>query len=61
MEAVSIIFIIFKIKGGITNSSLYSSVTKGFPEGIVYPLWYSWTSSVAQLVKNPPAKWETWV
>ena len=32
MEAVSIIFIIFKIKGGITNSSLYSSVTKGFPD-----------------------------
>ena len=26
-----------------------------------YPLQYSWTSFVAQLVKNPPAMWETWV
>ena len=26
-----------------------------------YPLQYSWASLVAQLVKNPPAVWETWV
>ena len=30
-------------------------------EGIGYPLQYSWTSLVAQLVKNPPAMWKTWV
>ena len=30
-------------------------------EGISYPLQYSWASLVAQLVKNPPATWETWV
>jgi len=30
-------------------------------EGIGYPLQYSWASLVAQLVKNPPAIWETWV
>ena len=30
-------------------------------EGIGYPLKYSWTSLVVQLVKNPPAMWETWV
>ena len=30
-------------------------------EGIDYPLQYSWTSLLAQLVKNPPATWETWV
>ena len=30
-------------------------------EGIAYPLQYSWASLVAQLVKNPPAMWETWV
>ena len=31
-----------------------------FPgEGIGYPLEYSWASLVAQLVKNPPAMWET--
>ena len=30
-------------------------------EGIDYPLQYSWPSLVAQLEKNPPAMWETWV
>ena len=30
-------------------------------DGIGYPLQYSWTSLVAQLVKNPPAMRETWV
>ena len=30
-------------------------------EGIGYPLQYSWGSLVAQLVKNPPVMWETWV
>ena len=30
-------------------------------EGIGYPLQYSWTLLVAQLVKNPPALRETWV
>ena len=29
-------------------------------EGICYPLQYSWASLVDQLVKNPPAMWETW-
>ena len=30
-------------------------------EGIGYPLQYSWASLMAQLVKNQPAMWETWV
>ena len=30
-------------------------------EGISYPLQYSWASLVAQLIKNLPAMWETWV
>ena len=30
-------------------------------EGIGYPLQYSWSSLVTQLVKNPPAMQETWV
>ena len=30
-------------------------------EGIGYPLQYSWASLVGQLVKNPPAMWETWI
>ena len=30
-------------------------------KGISYPLQYSWVFLVAQLVKNPPARQETWV
>ena len=30
-------------------------------EGIGYPLQYSWASLVAQVVKNPPSMWQTWV
>ena len=30
-------------------------------EGIGYPLQYSQASLVAQLVKNLPAMWETWI
>ena len=30
-------------------------------EGVGFPLQYSWASLVAQLVKNLPATWETWV
>ena len=30
-------------------------------EGVGCPLQYSCPSLVAQLVKNPPAVWETWV
>ena len=30
-------------------------------EGIGYPLQNSWTSFVAQLIKNPPVTWDTWV
>ena len=29
-------------------------------EGIGYPLQCSWVSLVDQMVKNPPAMWETW-
>ena len=30
-------------------------------EGNGYELQYSWASPVAQILKNPPAMWETWV
>ena len=30
-------------------------------EGIGYPFQYSWASLTAQLVKNLPAMWETWI
>ena len=34
---------------------------KSAGEGIAYPFLYSWVSLGAQLVKNPPAMWGTWV
>ena len=35
--------------------------SRGSPgEGIGYPLWYSWASLVAQMIKNLSAVWETW-
>ena len=30
-------------------------------EGIGYLFWYSWACLVAQLVKKPPAMWDTWL
>ena len=43
------------------DSSLIPGLGRSPGEGIGYPLQYSWASLVAQLVKNPPAIWETWV
>ena len=34
---------------------------RSLEEGIGYPLQYSWTSLVAQTVKNLPAMQDTWV
>ena len=41
--------------GSIPGSGRSARVGRG------YPLQYSWASLVAQLVKYPPAMWETWV
>ena len=43
------------------DPSSISGSRRSTGEGIGYPLQYSWASLVAQLVKNPPAMWETWV
>ena len=43
------------------DPSSISGLGRSAGEGIGYPLQYSWASLVAQLVKNPPAMWETWV
>ena len=34
---------------------------KASEEGTGYPLQFTWASLVAQMVKNPPVMWETWV
>ena len=41
-------------------SSIHES-RRSLGEGNGYLLQYSWASLVAQLVKNPPAMWKTWV
>ena len=43
------------------DPSLVPGSGRSTGEGIGYPLQYSWTTLVAQLVKNPPAMRETWV
>ena len=43
------------------DPNLIPGLGRSAGEGIGYPLQYSWASLVAQLVKNPPARWETWV
>ena len=43
------------------NPGLIPGLERSTGEGIDYPLHYSWASLMAQLVKNPPATWETWV
>ena len=41
------------------DPGLISGLARFTGEGIGYLLQYSWASLVAQLVKNPPAMWET--
>ena len=43
------------------DSSSIPGSRRSTGEGIGYALQYSWASLVAQLVKNPPAMWQTWV
>ena len=43
------------------NPSLIPGLERSAGKGIGYPLQCSWVPLVAQLVKNPPAMWETWV
>ena len=42
------------------DSGSVSGSGRSSGEGIGYPVWYSWASLVAQLVKNMPAIQETW-
>jgi len=43
------------------DSSSIPGLGRSPGEGIGYPLQYPWAFLVAQLVKNLPAMWETWV
>ena len=43
------------------DPSLIPGSGRSAGEGTGYPSHFSWASLVAQLVKNPPAVWETWI
>ena len=43
------------------DSSMTHGSGRSTGEGIGYPLQYSWSFLVAQLIRNLPAMWETWV
>ena len=43
------------------DSGLIPGSGRSDGEGISHPLQYSWAPLVAQLAKNLPAMWETWV
>ena len=43
------------------DPGLIPGLGRSLGEGIGYPHQYSWASLVAQLVKNLPAMWKTWV
>ena len=45
----------------VGNPGSIPGLERSAGEGIDYPLQYSWAFLLAQLVKNPPAMWETWV
>ena len=48
-------------KLGLGDPSSIPQLGRSSGEGIGYPLQSSWASLVAQVVKSPPEKWETWV
>ena len=45
----------------ITDVGLIPGSGRSLGKGIGCPVQYSWASLVAQLIKNPPTMWETWV
>ena len=47
--------------GRCKRAGLIPALGRSPGEGIGYPLQYSWASLVAQMLKNLPAMWETWV
>ena len=43
------------------DPGLISRSGRSAGEGIGYPLQRYWASLISQLIKNPPAMWETWI
>ena len=51
----------YACKESTRDPSLIPGSGRSAGKGIGPPIQYSWTSLVAQLVKNLPTMWETWV
>ena len=47
--------------GNARDSGFIPGLGRSPGEGIGYPLQCAWACLIVQLVKNPPAMWETWV
>ena len=47
------------VHGVAEDPGLIQGSERSAGEGIGYPLQYSWASLMTQLIKNPPAMWET--
>ena len=60
-ERASLVAQQIKSSGNAGDSGSIPGLERYPGEGIGYLRQYSWASLVAQLVKNPPAMWETWV
>ena len=43
------------------DPGLIPGLERSAGEGIGYPLQYSWVSLVAQMIKNLPVMWESWI
>ena len=63
MDEENVVYILFSHKSACNAEDPGSIPGSGRSagEGIGYPLQYSWAFFVTQLVKTPPALWETWV
>ena len=54
-------FLVAQLACNAGDPGLIPGLGRSAGEGIGYLLQSSWASLVTQLVKNPPAMWETWV
>ena len=60
-EKIGLPSIVKESSCNVRDPGLIPGSERSSGEGIGYPLQPSWASLVAQLVKSPPAMWETWV
>ena len=60
-RASQVVLVIKNLPANAGDPSLIPGLGRSPGKGIGYPLLYSWAFLMAQMVKNLPATWETWV